>query len=80
MNVDLGAIPESLFESELFGHKKGAYTGAVSDSPGMFGLANGGTIYLTEIGDLPLPLQVKLLTVLDDKEFYPLGSAKKVKA
>ncbi|NOQ45221.1 MAG: PAS domain-containing protein [Desulfobulbaceae bacterium] len=80
IKVNCGAFQESLLKSELFGHKKGAYTGAVSDTPGMFGLANGGTIYLTEIGDLPLPLQVKLLTVLDDKEFYPLGSAKKVKA
>ncbi|MDL1962281.1 MAG: sigma 54-interacting transcriptional regulator, partial [Deltaproteobacteria bacterium] len=57
----------------------GAFTGANTDKPGMFRLAHGGTIYLTEIGDLPLPLQAKLLTVLDDKEFFPLGSSKKVK-
>jgi two-component system response regulator AtoC len=79
VKVNCGALPESLLESELFGHARGAFTGADSDKPGMFRLAHGGTIYLTEIGDLPLPLQVKLLTVLDDKEFYPLGSSKKVK-
>lgn len=78
IKVNCGAIPESLLESELFGHKKGAFTGAHDDKPGMFRLAQGGTIYLTEIGDLPLLLQVKLLTVLDDREFFPLGSTKKV--
>lgn len=78
VKVNSGAIPEALLESELFGHKRGAFTGAHSDKPGMFRLAQGGTIFLTEIGDLPLPLQVKLLTVLDDREFYPLGSTKKV--
>lgn len=78
VKVNSGAIPEALLESELFGHKRGAYTGAHSDKPGMFRLAQGGTIFLTEIGDLPLQLQVKLLTVLDDREFYPLGSTKKV--
>jgi len=78
IKVNCGAIPDSLLESELFGHKRGAFTGAHGDKPGMFRLAQGGTIYLTEIGDLPLQLQVKLLTVLDDREFYPLGSSKKV--
>lgn len=77
IKVNCGAIPESLLESELFGHKRGAFTGAHSDKPGMFRLAQGGTIFLTEIGDLPLPLQVKLLTVLDDREFFPLGSTRK---
>lgn len=77
IKVNCGALPESLLESELFGHTRGAFTGAHSDKPGMFRLAQGGTIFLTEIGDLPLPLQVKLLTVLDDREFYPLGSSKK---
>jgi transcriptional regulator with PAS, ATPase and Fis domain len=77
--VNCGAIPETLLESELFGHVRGAFTGANADKPGMFRLAQGGTIFLTEIGDLPLPLQVKLLTVLDDKEFYPLGSSRKAK-
>ncbi len=79
IKVNCGALPESLLESELFGHVRGAFTGAHADKHGMFQLAQGGTIFLTEIGDLPLPLQVKLLTVLDDREFYPLGSQKKVK-
>jgi PAS domain S-box-containing protein len=79
IKINCGALPESLLESELFGHVHGAFTGAVKDKPGMFRLAHNGTIFLTEIGDLPLPLQVKLLTVLDDKEFFPLGSSKKVR-
>lgn len=78
VKVNCGALPENLLESELFGHARGAFTGAHADKPGMFRLAQGGTIFLTEIGDLPLPLQVKLLTVLDDRAFYPLGSSKKV--
>jgi PAS domain S-box-containing protein len=78
IKVNCGALPETLLESELFGHVRGAYTGAHTDKPGMFRLAQGGTLFLTEIGDLPLALQVKLLTVLDDREFYPLGSSKKV--
>jgi two-component system response regulator AtoC len=78
IKVNCGALPESLLESELFGHARGAFTGAHADKPGMFRLAQGGTIFLTEIGDLPLLLQVKLLTALDDRAFYPLGSAKKV--
>jgi len=79
IKVNCGALPESLLESELFGHVRGAFTGAAADKHGMFQLAQGGTIFLTEIGDLPLPLQVKLLTVLDDREFFPLGSQKKVR-
>lgn len=79
IKVNCSALPESLLESELFGYTRGAFTGANTDKPGMFRLAHGGTIYLTEIGDLPLPLQAKLLTVLDDKEFFPLGSSKRVK-
>ncbi|MDP3696278.1 MAG: sigma 54-interacting transcriptional regulator, partial [Desulfocapsaceae bacterium] len=79
IKINCGALPESLLESELFGHVRGAFTGAHADKHGMFQLAQGGTIFLTEIGDLPLPLQVKLLTVLDDREFFPLGSQKKVK-
>lgn len=78
VKVNCGALPESLLESELFGYTRGAFTGAHTDKPGMFHLAQGGTLFLTEIGDLPLPLQVKLLTVLDDRAFYPLGSSKKV--
>lgn len=79
IKINCGALPEALLESELFGHVRGAFTGAVTDKPGMFRLAQDGTIFLTEIGDLPLPLQVKLLTVLDDREFYPVGASKKVK-
>ncbi|MBM9614852.1 sigma 54-interacting transcriptional regulator [Desulfobulbus rhabdoformis] len=78
IKVNCGALPEALLESELFGHVKGAFTGAVKEHKGMFRLADKGTIFLTEIGDLSLPLQVKLLSVLDDHEFYPVGSSKKV--
>ena len=78
IKINCGALPESLLESELFGYVKGAFTGAVKDKPGMFRLAQGGTLFLTEIGDMPLPLQVKLLSVLDDREFFPLGGEKKM--
>ena len=74
IKINCGALPETLLESELFGHKKGAFTGAVSDKAGRLRLAHNGTLYLTEIGDLPLPLQVKFLTFLDDKVVFPLGS------
>lgn len=74
IKINCGALPETLLESELFGHKKGAFTGAVGDKLGRLRLAHNGTLYLTEIGDLSLPLQVKLLTFLDDKIVYPLGS------
>jgi len=76
IKVNCGALPESLLESELFGHQKGAFTGAVESKPGRFRLAHNGTLYLTEIGDLPLSLQVKLLSFLDDKVLHPLGSTK----
>ncbi len=76
IKVNCGALPETLLESELFGHVKGAFTGAVENKPGRFRLAHGGTLFLTEVGDLPLPLQVKLLTFLDDHIVYPLGSTK----
>ncbi len=76
VKINCGALPETLLESELFGHKKGAFTGAVESKPGRFKLAHNGTIFLTEIGDLPLSLQVKLLTFLDDNIIYPLGSTK----
>ncbi len=79
IKVNCGALPENLLESELFGHVKGAFTGAVRDKPGRFQLAENGTIYLTEIGDLQLPLQVKLLSFLDDKEIIPVGGTRSVK-
>ena len=74
VKVNCAAIPENLLESELFGYIKGAFTGADRDKPGRFDEADGGTIFLDEIGDLTLSLQAKLLRVLEDKEFYPLGS------
>ena len=76
IKINCGALPETLLESEIFGHMKGAFTGAVENKPGRFKLAHNGTIFLTEIGDLPLPLQVKLLTFLDDRVIYPLGGTK----
>jgi transcriptional regulator with PAS, ATPase and Fis domain len=78
IKINCGALPESLLESELFGYVKGAFTGAARDKDGMFAMAQGGTLFLTEIGDMPLSLQVKLLSVLDDREFYPLGGEKKI--
>ena len=78
IKINCGALPETLLESELFGHTKGAFTGAVDNKPGRFRLAHNGTLYLTEIGDLPLALQVKLLTVLDDGAVFPLGGNKRI--
>ncbi len=74
VSINCGGIPENLLESELFGYKKGAFTDAVKDKPGRFEEADGGTIFLDEIGELPLPLQVKLLRVLQEEEITPLGS------
>jgi len=79
IKVNCAALPEHLLESELFGYKKGAFTDAKRNKPGMFQLAQGGTIFLDEIGDLPILLQSKILQVLDDKEFFPLGSTKPVR-
>jgi DNA-binding NtrC family response regulator len=76
--VNCGAISENLIESELFGHKKGAFTGASEDKLGLFKVADGGTIFLDEIAELPLNLQVKLLRVLEDKQFIPVGGTKPV--
>ncbi|MCK5664463.1 MAG: sigma-54-dependent Fis family transcriptional regulator, partial [Thiotrichaceae bacterium] len=76
--INCAAIPENLIESELFGYKKGAFTGADRDKPGLFEKANGGTLFLDEINNAPLPLQAKLLRVLQDGTFYPMGDTTSV--
>ena len=79
VTVSCGAIPENLIESELFGHEKGAFTGAIDRRIGKFEQANGGTIFLDEIGELPPPAQVKLLQVLQDREFQRVGGSKTIR-
>lgn len=79
IKVDCTALPETLLESELFGYKKGAFTDARADKPGKFELADGGTIFLDEIGDIPPSIQSKLLRVLEEHAFEPLGAVKTVK-
>ena len=76
VSINCGAIPENLLESELFGHKKGSFTGAMTDKIGKFESANGGTLFLDEIGEMPMPLQVKLLRVLQERCIERIGELK----
>ena len=74
VTINCGAIPENLIESELFGHKKGSFTGAISDTKGLFAAADGGTLFLDEVGELPFQTQVKLLRAIQERRFLPIGS------
>ncbi|MBC2716333.1 MAG: sigma 54-interacting transcriptional regulator [Desulfobacteraceae bacterium] len=80
VTINCGALPDTLLESELFGYKAGAFTNAVKDKPGLFAIAEGGTLFLDEIGDTSAAFQARLLRVLEEKEFQPLGAVKKEKA
>jgi len=77
--INCGALPENLLESELFGYKRGAFTGAAQDKPGLLKAADGGTVFFDEIGEMPLALQVKLLRALQEREAYPLGANEPVR-
>jgi len=77
--INCGAIPENLFESELFGFKKGSFTGAIMDKDGVFRAANGGTLFLDEVGEIPVHIQVKLLRAIEEKEIKPIGSPSSLK-
>jgi transcriptional regulator with PAS, ATPase and Fis domain len=79
IKLNCAAIPAELLESELFGHEKGAFTGATKFKPGKFDMADGGTIFLDEIGDMPLNLQAKILRVLQEQEFYRVGGSRTIK-
>jgi transcriptional regulator with PAS, ATPase and Fis domain len=79
VSINCGAIPGELLESELFGHERGAFTGAVRSKPGLFEVARAGTIFLDEIGDMPLAMQVKILRVLQQKEFRRVGGTEDLK-
>ena len=79
IKLNCAAIPEELLESELFGHEKGAFTGAANFKPGKFDMANGGTIFLDEIGDMPFNLQAKILRVLQEQEFYRVGGSRTIR-
>ncbi|MCX6115918.1 MAG: sigma-54 dependent transcriptional regulator, partial [Proteobacteria bacterium] len=76
VGINCAAIPENLIESELFGHRKGSFTGAFQDKDGLFKVANGGTLFLDEIGELPKALQAKLLRVLQEREYTPIGDTR----
>ncbi len=79
VTINCGAIPRDLLESNLFGHEKGSFTGAVKDSPGLFQVAEGGTFFLDEVGEMPLATQVKLLRALQEREVIPVGGTKPIK-
>jgi transcriptional regulator with PAS, ATPase and Fis domain len=79
IKLNCAAIPEELLESELFGHEKGAFTGATKFKPGKFDMANGGTLFLDEIGDMPYNLQAKILRILQEQEFYRVGGSRTIK-